>query len=277
MATKTILFVHGNFVNYQCWDKWVKRYEAKGYNCIAAAYPLRDKSVQELRKIHPDPKLGQLTITQVIDHLVKIINKLDEPPIIIGHSFGGMLTQVLVNKGLGAAAAAIDSVPPQGVLTSKLSFFRSLWPVINPLNPAGRPWLMPFKHFQFTFTNGMTLQEQHDAYDAYVVPESVRLARGGLSSAAHIDFKKSHAPLLLIGGEIDNIMPAALNKNNFRHYSSSPSVTEYKEFPGRNHFTVISGKGWEEVADFVIGWAEKQTGSASPNQQHERVQTALVR
>jgi pimeloyl-ACP methyl ester carboxylesterase len=259
MATKTVFFVHGNFVNYQCWDNWVNRYEAKGYKCVAAAYPLRDKSVQELRKIHPDPKLGKLTIGEVIAHLVNIINGLDEKPIIIGHSFGGMLTQLLVNKGLGAAAVSIDSVPPQGVLTSKLSFFRSLWPIINPLNPPGRPYLMPFSHFQYTFVNGMAFEDQRIAYDAYVVPESVRLGRGGLSGKARVDFKKAHAPLLLIGGEKDHIMPAALNKTNFKRYkASAPSITEYKEFPGRNHFTVIGGKGWEEVADYALSWAESQ-------------------
>jgi pimeloyl-ACP methyl ester carboxylesterase len=186
MTTKTVLFVHGNFVNHHCWDQWVKLYEAKGYKCIAPVYPLRDKSVQELRKIHPDPQLRKLTIGEVIDHYVRIINGLDEKPIIIGHSFGRLLTQVLVNKGLSAAAVAIDSVPPQGVLTTKISFLRSLWPVLNPLNPASRPWLMPFEHFQYTFTNGMAITDQRRAYDAYVVPESVRLGRGGLSSKARI-------------------------------------------------------------------------------------------
>lgn len=259
MATKTVMFVHGNFVNYQCWDGWVKRYEAKGYRCIAAAYPERDKTVQELRNEHPNPKVGQVAISQVIDHLAGIANGLDEKPIIIGHSFGGMLTQVLVNKGLGVAAVAIDSVPPQGVLTTKISFFRSLWPVLNPLNPTSRPWLMPFKHFQYTFVNDMPLDAQRKAWETYVVPESIRLGRGGLSGKARVNFKKAHAPLLIIAGENDNIMPAALNKVNFRRYkASAPSVTEFKEFPGRNHFTVIGGQGWEEVADYALDWATKQ-------------------
>lgn len=277
MATKTVLFVHGNFVNYECWDNWVERYEAKGYKCVAAAYPLRDKPVQELRKQHPDPNLGKLTLEEVIAHLVNVIKGLDEKPIIIGHSFGGMLTQVLVNKGLSAAAVAIDSVPPQGVITTKFSFIRSLWPVVNPLHPASRPYLMSFSHFQYTFVNGMPLDEQRKAYEAYVVPESVRLARGALSSASHVDFKKAHSPLLLIGGEIDHIMPAALNRTNFKRYRASlPSITEYKEFPGRNHFTVIGGKGWEEVADFSLNWVEKQLGSVNTNGRREPAQAVAV-
>src|SRR5690606_22941903 len=137
----------------------------------AISYPERHKSVQELRTEHPNLKIGQVTLKAVIDQYVGIINRLDEKPIIIGHSFGGLLTQILVNKGLGAAAVAIGSVPPQGVLTAKLSFFRSLLPVVNPLVPASRPWLMPFRHFQYTFTNGMPLEEQRKAYEMYVTPE----------------------------------------------------------------------------------------------------------
>lgn len=278
MSAKTVVFIHGNFVNYQCWDDWVKRYEAKGYNCIAAAYPLRDKPVQELRKIHPDSALGKLGIGETLDHLAGIITRLDEPPIIIGHSFGGLLTQILVNKGLGAAAVVIGSVPPPGVLTSKISFLRSLWPILNPLTPASRPWLMPFKHFQYTFVNGMSLEDQRRAYDSYVVPESVRLGRGGLGGKARINFKKAHAPLLVIAGEKDHIMPAALNKTNFKRYkASAPSVTDFKEFAGRNHFTEISGKGWEEVADYALDWATSHLRSENTRREPKQAVPAGVR
>jgi pimeloyl-ACP methyl ester carboxylesterase len=271
MATRTVVFIHGNFVNYECWNQWVRRYEAKGYTCIAIAYPNRDKPVEVLRKAHPDFKAGELTLEQNIDHHVRTIKALPEAPIIIGHSFGGLLTQLMLNRGLGAAAIAIDSVPPQGVLTSKLSFFRSLAPLLNPLYPVSRPWLMPFKHFQYTFANGMSLNEQRRAYDESVVPESVRLSRGGLSSAARVDFAKPHAPLLMIGGELDHIMPSALNKTNFKRYAaSSPSISEFKEFAGRNHYSVIGGKGWEDVADYVLQWAEAQT--ASTRKPHEALQ-----
>lgn len=259
MPSKTIFFVHGNFVNYQCWDLWVNHYQKKGYTCVASSFPLRDKPVEELRKIHPDPKLGALAIGEVLEHLTNEINKLKEKPIIIGHSFGGLLTQLLINKGLGAAGVAIDSVPPLGVITTKFSFIRSLWPIVNPFHPASRPYLMSFEHFQYTFTNGQPLEEQKQAYDAYVVPESVRLSRGALSGKASVDFKKPHVPLLLIGGEIDHIMPASLNRSNFNRYkASAPSVTDYKEFPGRNHFTVIGGKGWDEVADYALNWVESK-------------------
>lgn len=251
-------------MNYECWDLWLNRYEAKGYKCIVATFPERNKSVTELVKEHPNKKVAKISIDDVINNLVKEIKKLDEPPIIMGHSFGGMLTQVMVNRGLAAAAVSIDSVPPQGLLSFKLSFLRSTFPALNPLTPS--PWLMPFKHFQYAFANGMPLKEQKSAYEATIVPESLRVSRGGLSSSAHIDFKKAHAPLVFIGGENDHIMPASLNKANWKRYKpSAPSITEYKEFPGRNHYSVIAGKGWEEVADFSLNWVEKHLSSASIN------------
>ena len=257
--TKTIVFIHGNFVNNRCWDAWVARYQSRGYRCVAIAYPGRDKPVAWL-KANPDGTLlGSLTLDGVADYHAKLIRSLDEKPIIIGHSFGGLLTQLMVQRDLAAAAVAIDSVPPQGVLAPVWSFFRSTWPALNPFVPASRPYLMSFKHWQYTFVNGLPLAEQRRAYDAYVVPESRRLSRGGLSSAARIDFKRSHAPLLLIGGEKDNIMPAALNRVNHRRYAKSPSITEFKEFPGRTHYTVIGGQGWEQVADYALDWATRVT------------------
>jgi pimeloyl-ACP methyl ester carboxylesterase len=261
MTGRTIVFIHGNFVNFNCWDGWVKRYEAQGFKCVAVPYPLRDKSVKELRAEHPNMKVGTVTFDQTVDSIAQTIKRLGEKPIIIGHSFGGLLTQQMVKLDLAAAAVAIGSVPPPGVLTTKLSFFRSLFPVLNPLTPAARPWLMPFKHFQYTFTNGMTLEEQRRAYDENVVPESIRLSRGGLSASAKINFSKPHAPLLMIAGELDNIMPAALNRANFNRYKagSPTSVTEFREFAGRNHFTEIAGNGgWEEVGDYAVNWAVRQ-------------------
>lgn len=254
--SKTIVFVHGNFVSTRCWENWIPRFEGRGFRCVPIAYPGRDASVETLRA-NPDPALmASLTIEKVVEHHVRIIRTLPEKPIIIGHSFGGLLTQLLVQRDQAAAAVAIDSVPPMGIIPFTLSFYRSTAPVINPFVPASRPYVMSFAHWQYSFVNGQPLAEQRAAYDRYLVPESRRLARGALSRGGRVDFKRQHAPLLLIGGENDRIMPAAVNRQNFARYAkSSPSITEYKEFTGRNHFTVIGGRGWEEVADYSLDWA----------------------
>lgn len=259
--TRTIVFIHGNFVTRHCWDAWVTRYEKLGYTCIPIAYPGREGSPASLRKNPDSALMASLTLARVVEHHVTAIRALNEKPIVIGHSFGGLLTQLMVQRDLPAAAVAIDSVPPQGVLTLKWSFYRSTFPALNPFLPASNPYMMSFKHFQYAFANELSLAEQRIAYEKDMVPESRRLSRGGLTSAARVDFKRRRSPLLLIAGEKDRIMPAALNRTNFRRYRKSPSLTEFKEFPGRSHYSIIAGKGWEEVADYALDWAMRAASS----------------
>jgi pimeloyl-ACP methyl ester carboxylesterase len=123
---------------------------------------------------------------------------------------------------------------------------------------------MTFKQFQYSWTHTLPLAEQRAAYEAVIVPESCGLYRSALTSDARVDFKRRRAPLLLIAGEKDHILPAALNQANFKRYSQSPSLTEFKEFVGRTHYTVVAGKGWEEVADYALTWAiQVQTAGAT--------------
>jgi pimeloyl-ACP methyl ester carboxylesterase len=255
--TKTIIFAHGLFMTYRCWNQWVSYFEAKGYKCIAVPWPERDQPVDALRKKHPDPKLGALTLDNVIEKHEQVIRGLTEKPIIIGHSLGGLIAQILLQRGLGAAAVAIDPAPPQGLISFKWSFLKSNWPALNLLNPASRPYMLPFEGFQYAFVNGLPLEVQRKAYDENVVPESLRIARGVLTKTAQIDFKKPHSPLLILAGETDHIIPASLNRANLAKFSASPSPTDFKEFPGRTHFG-IGQPHWEEMADYVLTWLDKQ-------------------
>jgi pimeloyl-ACP methyl ester carboxylesterase len=255
--TKTVLFIHGLFMSANSWDHWVTYFEDKGYNAIAVPWPGRDKSAEQLRAEHPNPAVGQQTFSAVLDHHEELIRGLDEPPILIGHSFGGLIAQIMLNRGLGAAGVAIDSAPPMGVISTKWSFIKSNWPLLNPFNLPSKPYMMPFSGFQYSFVNGLPLEAQKRAYEQ-VVPESIRLARGSLTPAARIDFKKPHAPLLMIAGENDHITPASLNKANFKRYQASkPSVTDFKAFAGRNHF-LVGAEGWEEIADYILNWLPQQ-------------------
>jgi pimeloyl-ACP methyl ester carboxylesterase len=257
----TIVFIHGNFVTRRTWEPWVARYSARGYQVVSIAYPGRDKPVKTLKANPTDPFLRTLDITTTIEHHVQSIRALGEKPIIIGHSFGGLLTQLMVQRDLAAAAVVIDSVAPPGVLSLKWSFFRGTWPVLNPF-AGSRPYYMSFKHYQYAFANDQTLAEQRAGYDLDIVPESRRLARGGLFPAAKVDFKRAHAPLLFIAGERDHLMPAALNHTNYERYKrKSSSLVEFKEFPGRGHYSIIGGEGWQEVADYALAWAQRVTGT----------------
>jgi pimeloyl-ACP methyl ester carboxylesterase len=221
--------------------------------------------VRSLKKAHPDRQLGQLSLQQVIDHYADALKALDEKPILIGHSLGGLLTQLLLGRELALAGVAINSVPPQGVLPKQLSFFRAGFPVINPLFPDSAPYYMSFGEFQYAFVNGLPLAEQQAAYDAHAVPESRLVVRQGRSDLAKVDFKKKRPPLLFIAGEKDHFMPSPLNRDNYKAYRRSRSVTEFKEFPGRTHF-IIGQMGWEEVADYALAWLQRrQLVGAAPN------------
>lgn len=256
MGSKTIVFIHGMYMNALCWEGWLDRFQAKGYRCIAPNWPGRDQPIETLRKNPSDPGLGRLTLSAVMGSLVNTIKGLDEKPILIGHSMGGLIVQLLLQRDLASAGVALDPAPPLGVITTQWSFLKSNWPHINPFAAQGQPIVMSFERFQYTFVNTMPLEEQRAAYEKYVVPESRRVPAESLSAAARIDFKKPHPPLLLIAGSADNIIPAALVKTNYAKYSpSAPSVTDFKEFAGRTHF-IIGQKDWEEVADYILSWLD---------------------
>jgi pimeloyl-ACP methyl ester carboxylesterase len=257
--TKQIVFITGAFVIHHCWDEWAAWFQAKGFSTVAPPWPYKDgPSAAALRNRQPnDVDLALLTLEQVVNHYENVIRSFPEKPIIIGHSLGGLITQILVNRGLAAAGVAIHSIPPQGVFPYEFSFLKAGWKVLGLFTPLRETYLMSFKDWQYAFVNGMPLEEQKAAWEKFTIPESKTVARGGLSSAARVDFKKPHAPLLLTAGSTDTITPAHLNRRNFKAYHKNGSVLEYKEFEGRNHF-VLGAPGWEGDAQFVHDWLVKQ-------------------
>lgn len=254
--SKTIMFVTGAFVSHNGWSEWQKYFESKEYKTIAPPWPYKEGTPEELRSKHPlgNPGLANLTLTELINHYANIAKNLPEKPILIGHSAGGFIVQALLQQGLGVAGVAIHPFPPKGVIPTEFSFYKAGTKALGIFTSMKKTYLMSLKDWQFAFTNGMTLDEQKESYDKNVIPESKRVARDGLTSAAHIDFEKPHAPLLITSGSRDNILPASLNYRNFKRYSqNNGSVTEYKEFPGRNHF-VVGQSTWKEDADYILNW-----------------------
>jgi alpha-beta hydrolase superfamily lysophospholipase len=253
VTSKTIVLIHGAFVNNETWNYWKAYYTNLGFNVIAPPWPYKDASADELRRRHPDPDVASLRLQQLIDHYTAIINELPEKPILIGHSMGGLIIQVLLNKGLAAAGIAIHSVPSLGVIPLEFSFYRAGWNSLGVFTPTNKTYLMSLKDWQYAFTNGMTIKEQQDSYNKYAVPESKFIARDALTSAAKIDYDKPHEPLLFIASKADNIIPASLNYRNFKRYRNNQSVTDYKEFEGRNHY-VLGLPTWKEEADYILDW-----------------------
>ncbi len=255
MSSKTIVFIHGMYMNSLSWEKWIPYFEAKGYKCYAPSWPGRDQPLEILRQKCLAPELSRLGLWDVTETITEFIGKLPQKPILIGHSMGGLVVQLLLQKDIASAGVAIDSAPPMGVLTAKWSFLRSNFPHITPFVSPNNPVRMSFKRFQYTFVNDLPLAEQDEAYRKYVVPESRRVPRQSLT--AKIDFSQPHPPLLLIAGSADHLIPASLNRTNYNRYKSSPSVTVFKEFPGRTHY-IIGQERWEEVADYILSWLNEK-------------------
>lgn len=254
ISSKTIVFVTGAFVSHHGWAQWQKYFEQQGFKTFAPSWPGKEGSVDELRANHPNiSRLADLTISELIDHYAAFIGKLPEKPILIGHSFGGLISQILLNRGLADAAIVLHSVPPLGVIPYEFSFLKSTWGALGLFTSLKKTYLMPFETWQYAFTNGMSLEDQKKSYEENTIPESKRVARGGLTLAARVDFKKEHKPLLMIAGTTDNIIPASLNKRNFKRYATNnDSITDFKEF-ANNHF-VVGLPNWNETAASVSEW-----------------------
>ncbi|WP_128544622.1 alpha/beta hydrolase [Larkinella soli] len=256
IQSKTIVFVTGAFVTHHGWEEWRKYFEEKGFTTMAPPWPFKDGTAAELRARQPnDTDLAALTLGELVDHYAEIVKQCPEKPIVIGHSLGGLITQIIVNRDLAAAGVAIHPVPPLGIIPYEFSFLKAGWKALGLFTSLKKTYLMSFADWQYAFVNGMPLEEQKAAYEANTIPESKTVARGGLTSAAKVDFEKPHAPLLITSGEFDNILPAHLNFRNFKRYKKNGSVLDYKEFPGRNHF-VLGQKTWKEDADYILNWLQ---------------------
>lgn len=262
----TIVLVHGLWMTPRSWEGWKAYYEAKGWRVITPAYPGFEIEVEALRE-NPDI-IANLTVPATVDHLAGAIEAAcPVPPIIIGHSFGGTLTQLLLARGLGAAGVVVDSAPTEGVRVTPLSQARSLFPALK--NPANYHRAVGFtrEEFHYAFTNTLSREESDKVWERYAIaaPGHWVWAYGLIANftpghqETWVDYSADRAPLLFIGGELDHIMPPAVNKSNAKHYDKSPAITEYYEFAGRDHWT-CGAPGWEAVADYALQWALAHSG-----------------
>lgn len=260
--TRTIVLVHGLYLTPRSWQQWKQFFEEQGYTVYTPTYPHLDQEPAAMRAAHPDPVLASLSLEETSEHLRTFIEGLPEKPILIGHSMGGLLSQMFLNEGLAAGAVVLDSAPPYGLVSPLtaarhgLDFVRTSWPFVDPFAGDDEPILLSEEDFAWAFTNGVPAAQQHQIYQEHYVPTSRRLARGALTEVAAVDFGRPRGPLLLISGEIDRIIPPSVTRLNFEEYEPSAGITEYHEFAGRGHY--ITGQdGWEEVAQFALAWIER--------------------
>ncbi len=253
VKTQSVVFIHGMYLTPSVWQPWETYFQDLGYTTYSPAWPLHGASVAEQNSLHPKEALAELTLPMVVQYYQEFIEKMDEPPILIGHSMGGLIVQQLLARNVGAAGIAINSAPPQGVISMKWHFLQANWPHLSPFASSSEPSQLTLQQFSFGFVNGEDKAVQEKAFENYVVPESRAIGKAALSSDGAVDYEVARVPLLMLSGGKDNTIPASLNYTNFEEYRDSPALTDYKEFPERNHWTILQSD-WESLARYVQRW-----------------------
>lgn len=263
-AVPPIVVIHGLWMTPLSWENWTRRFEDAGQNVIAPAWPGMDAEIEELRR--DTSRYERLGVMEITDHYDRIVRALDRPPIVMGHSFGGLITQILLDRGLGSAGVAIHPAPIKGILALPPAQLRSAWVGLkNPANVHRAVSLGP-KDFHYAFANTLSAEESERARQRYAIPGPARpLFQAGLANFNPRAVTKvnlhndNRAPLLLIGGGRDHTVPGSTVKSAYKLQSKSRAVTELKLYPERSHFT-LGQPGWEEVADHALAWATSHAG-----------------
>jgi non-heme chloroperoxidase len=258
-----VVFVHGLWLLPSSWERWAGVFEEAGYTALTPGWPDDPETVEEANA-NPDV-FAHKTVGQVADHFEAIIRSLERKPAIVGHSFGGLLTQILAGRGLAAVSVAIDPAPFRGVLPLPVSALKSAFPVLG--NPANRSRAVPltYDQFRYAFANAVSEEEATELYETYAVPASgtplFQAATANLNpwTEAKVDSKNpERGPLLIISGELDNTVPWAIANASYKRQKRNEGVTEIVELKGRGHALTIDG-GWREVADTALAFVRRFT------------------
>ena len=254
--SKTLVLIHGNFVNNNTWADWKRYYELKGYTVYTPSNPGHEGNPADLRsKVHPD--LVKTGFKDVVNNLVRLIDSLPEKPLVIGHSMAGMAVMKLIELGKVAAGVSIDGAPPKNVFPP-FQTLKTALPAFGFFSFKGY-FMGSRKWYDYAFFNTIPVSEREKAFQKFAVPESYRVSRQlVLNSFSNIDFRKQHVPILFIGGSSDHIFPAKLTRKVAGRYSDRNSRVDVKIFEGKSHF-ICGEPGWESVSDYILNWYEGLT------------------
>lgn len=256
-----VVFVHGLWLLPSSWDRWAAHFEQAGYAPVSLSWPDDPETVKEANE-HPEVMAGK-TVGQVADHLTELIGTLTRKPAIVGHSFGGLLTQILAGRGLSAVSVAIDPAPFRGVLPLPVSALRSSAPVLS--NPANRNRAVPltFDQFRYGFANAVSEEEARELYETFAVPAPgaplFQAATANLNpwTEAKVDTENpDRGPLLIISGEKDHTVPWSIANASYKKQQHNKNVTEITEIKDRGHALTID-HGWQEVADTALSFVRR--------------------
>jgi non-heme chloroperoxidase len=270
-----VVFVHGLWLLPSSWDRWQEVFRRAGYSTLAPGWPDDPETVAEAKE-HPEV-FANKSIKDVADHFDDVVQKLTMKPAVIGHSFGGLLTQILAGRGLSAASVAIDPAPFRGVLPLPISALRAASPVLSNPRNYNRAVPLTYEQFRFAFANAVSDTEAKELYATYAVPASgeplFQAAAANLNpwTEAKVNSKNpDRGPLLIIDGEKDNTVPWAIANASYKRQKRNEGVTEIAKMAGRGHSLTIDG-GWREVADtalaFVKRFVEPESKTAAPQRE----------
>ncbi|MET0492872.1 MAG: alpha/beta hydrolase [Actinoplanes sp.] len=258
-----VVFIHGLWLLPSSWDRWAEVFQAAGYAPITPGWPDDPETVAQA---NANPEVfANKTVGQVADHYAEVINKLDRKPAVIGHSFGGLLAQIIAGRALSAATVAIDGAPFRGVLPLPISALRSAAPVLS--NPTNRHKAVPltYEQFRYAFANAVSEEEAHELYKTYAVPAPgdplFQAATANLNpwTEAKVDTENPYrGPLLIVSGEKDHTVPPSISDAAYKQQLKNPGTTEFAEIPGRGHSLTIDN-GWLEVAQTSLAFVERFT------------------
>ncbi len=256
-----VVFIHGLWLLPSSWDRWAKHFEESGFSAVAPGWPDDPDTVAEANA-HPDVFAGK-SVGHVADHIDSVVRGLRKKPAVIGHSFGGLLTQIIAGRGLAAVSVAIDPAPFRGVLPLPISALKAASPVLS--NPANRNKAIPltFEQFRFAFANAVSEAEAKQLYETFAVPAPglplFQAAAANLNpwTEARVDTTNpDRGPLLIIDGEKDNTVPWAIANASYKRQKRNPGVTEIKKIAGRGHALTIDS-GWREVAEVALAFVRR--------------------
>jgi non-heme chloroperoxidase len=257
------VFVHGLWLLPSSWDRWAELFEAGGYTALTPGWPDDPETVQEA---NADPEVfAKKSVGDVADHFEDVIRKLDKTPVVIGHSFGGLLAQILAGRGVAAATVAIDPAPFRGVLPLPISSLKSASPGLrNPLN-RHRAVPLTYEQFRYAFTNAVDEDEAKQLYETYCVPAAgepiFQAAAANLNPWTEVKVNSKNperGPLLILSGEKDHTVPPAIAKASFKKQKRNEAITEIEEIQGRGHSLTID-HGWRDVADKALTFVKRFT------------------
>ncbi len=255
-----LMLIHGAWLAANSWENFAGYFESRGFGVSAPEWPRKKGDVEQLREEAED--LTGLGLTEIVDHYENLIGALEESPVLVGHSFGGLIVELLLDRGLGRAGVALSPAPPKGILVLPFSSLKAAAPALA--HPTRWSGVVPLtlEEFTYGFVNTFSPEDAAAAYEQYAVPETGHIfyeagfANFHLHPPSEVHFKSgARAPLLIVGAEKDQTVPASLSHKQFEKYERSPAKTDYLEFEGRPHLFMV-GDGWDEVAAAIDGWLD---------------------